>query len=119
MNYNTSGLRQSRKKGATNMFLTMKQKVEIMKLCGDSALILMEFYLSKAGTPNYAYSDEIASKALGWDSSKVKRHRQRLQNSKWFRQDKGKYNNGEPFTVTILGGKYIKDDIDFVCISAI
>jgi len=119
MNYNTNVLRQSRKKGATNMFLTIKQKVEIMNECGDSALILMEFYLSKSGTPNYSYADDKVGKSLNWKPRKVEMHRQRLQKAKWFRQDKGKYNSGEPFVVTVLGGRYIKNDIDFVVVNAI
>ncbi len=76
--------RQTRKRSATAIYLTTSQKVQIMKQCSDSALILYEFYLSKAAAPGYAFEDSKVAAALGWHISKVSRLRQQLTREGYF-----------------------------------
>ena len=92
---------------ATKMYLRLQDKKEVMDKCGDAALILYEFYVSKAGTPDYPFSDDLAAKALGWNVHKIKRNRLALAKSNYFKQINGKLNDGRKVTVTYLEPEYI------------
>ena len=76
--------RQSRKRSATSVYLTWNEKVRMMNECNEQALILYEFYLSKAAVRGYAFEDAKAASALDWKISKVKRVRQDLTNKGYF-----------------------------------
>lgn len=100
--YTTKPRYQKTLRKATKMYLRLQDKKEVMTKCGDAALILYEFYVSKAGTPDYSFSDELAAKALGWSVQKVKRTRLILTKSNFFKQVQGKLNDGRKITVTYL-----------------
>lgn len=90
------------------MYLRLKDKTEVMEKCGDAALILYEFYISKSGVPEYAFTDESAAKALNWNIHKVKRNRLSLIKNNYFKQVNGTLNDGRKVTVTYLEPEYIE-----------
>ena len=67
-------------------YLTLEEKREVMTDCGDSAVILYEFYISKGGVDDYDFSDGKAGRALGWTDSKVQRIRLVLEKKHFFRK---------------------------------
>jgi hypothetical protein len=75
---------KNKKKRTQSLYLTWKEKVQLMKECGDAAVILLEFFFSKAGTPDYEFNDKKSAKALGWSTSKVRFVRTRLQKANYF-----------------------------------
>lgn len=89
------------------VYLTLRQKREVMKLAGDSGLILMEFYLSKANVPGYEYTDEKTAVALGWTVRKVLDYRLKLDKADLFKQDS--YGSGSrKAVITTVGERFMK-----------
>jgi len=80
----TSVITKTKKIRTQNIYLTWKEKVKLMKECGDAAVILLEFYMSKAGLPGYVYSDEKSAKSLDWTIHKVKKVRLKLQRANYY-----------------------------------
>jgi len=85
-----------KKRKQTMHYLTIKEKKEVILECGDAALIMYEFYISKGGAKDYQFIDSKTSAALGWDISKAKRIRLKLEKHKYvktltFSNKKGKY----------------------------
>ena len=83
-------------------YLTIKQKRYVIGEIGDSALVLLEFYLLKSGTEGYLYKDSIVGEALGWTTSKVQRYRLELTKHKLFRQVEMK-KGSDTMLQTIIG----------------
>lgn len=94
-------------KKATKMYLRLQDKVAVMNECGEAALILYEFYISKAGTPNYSFSDKAAGNSLNWDLQKVQRNRLKLVKAKYFKQVSGKLSDGRKVVITYLDPELI------------
>lgn len=69
-------------------YLTMDEKREVIRECGDSAVILYEFYVSKQNTKDYDFSDSKASRAIGWSREKVQRIRLKLEKYSYFKRVK-------------------------------
>jgi len=86
------------------MYLRLQDKVEIMENCkSDSAVILFEYYLSKAGIEEFEFTDDKAAHALKWSVRKVQEVRKRLIKAGYFLQKKGTYNDGRKIVTTYLG----------------
>ena len=100
--FTTKADRQSSKK-VTNMYLTLKQKKELIKTVGDSGLILMEYYLLKAGIPNFEFTDGKTASALGWKERKVQINRLKLTKAGWYYETSGRYSDGRHLTTYYLG----------------
>ena len=94
---------------ATKMYLTLADKVALMTECGDAAMILYEFYISKAGVAGYTYADATVSFALKWSTSKVKKNRLRLIKAGYFKQVSGKLSDNRLITHTYLDPAIIQD----------
>ncbi len=107
--YNTKPRYQKSTRRASKMFLRLKDKTEVMENCGDAALILYEFYISKAGAPNYAFTDAQASDALNWNIHKIQQNRLKLTKHDYFKQVNGKLNDGRRVTVTYLEPELIRE----------
>lgn len=89
------------------VYLTLKQKKEVMKLVGDSGLVLLEFYLSKLNVPQYEYKDEKTAIALGWTVRKVLEYRLRLVKADLFKQES--YGSGSrKAVITTVGERFMK-----------
>jgi len=95
-------LRQSKRKSSTFTYLTLAQKIAIMKACSDSALILYEYYLSRSGLDDYGFEDAKVARSLEWDESKVRRIRRQLTRQHYFYQTKSTDPNGVRTVVTHL-----------------
>jgi len=94
----------------SNMYmLTEEERKEMLSTLGDSAVILYEFYLRKAGYSDYSFKDEDAARKLAWDISKVQRTRLKLVKAGWFYQSTGKLTNHKKITVTYLGKKCVNE----------
>jgi len=86
------------------MYLRLKDKVEIMNRCNsDSAVILFEYYLSKAGIEDFEFTDKKAAHALEWSIRKVQEVRKKLIKAGYFLQKKGTYHDGRKIVTTYLG----------------
>lgn len=99
---------QTSKKRIQNVYLTWIQKKEIMAECGDAAVILFEFFLSKAGIRDYQYTDSKAGKVLGWKNSKVKNVRLKLRSAGYFYEKSAGYSDGSKITTTYLGKREVE-----------
>lgn len=107
--YSTQPRQQRQSRGSTRMYLTLQDKVEVMAQCGDSAMILYEYYVSKGGKDNYSFSDELVAKALHWKIRKVKTYRLKLVANNYFKQMSGRFSSGKKFTVTYLDPVEIRE----------
>ena len=87
----------------------MQDKVEVMRKCGDAALILYEFYINKASLDSYAFSDEDAAKALAWNIHKIAKNRRKLVDNSYFLQVSGRLTDKRKITVTYLEPKLINE----------
>jgi len=99
---------QISKKRIQTVYLTWIQKKEIMAECGDAAVILFEFFLSKAGIRDYQYTDGKAGKVLGWKDSKVKKVRLKLRSAGYFYEESASYTHGRKVTTTYLGKQEVQ-----------
>ncbi|NOQ31818.1 MAG: hypothetical protein GQ570_11910 [Helicobacteraceae bacterium] len=90
------------------IYLTMEQKREVMSQCKETGLVLLEYYLSKAGTPNFEYTDEKSAIALGWDISKVSRVRRILEKEDLYKRELFSSKSGNGSTVFTIAERYIK-----------
>ena len=91
-----------KKRRMSMYYLTIKEKKDVMVECGDASLIMYEFYISKGGAQDYQFSDNKTANTLGWDISKAKRIRLKLEKADYiftrtYSDKKGK------FIVTYLG----------------
>ncbi len=92
------------------MYLRLQDKVEIMQDCNsDAAVILFEYYLSKAGIEEFEFSDYKASHALKWSERKVQEVRKKLTKAGYFLQKKGNYRDGRKIITTYLGKEKTKE----------
>jgi len=125
--YSTSTLRHSTKKGGTQVYLTWKQKSELMAECGDASLILFEYYLSRAGymdktDKGFNYRDDSKpAKVLGWTTSKVEKTRQRLMKNNWMKIQTGRFSNNKKIVRTTLGKDLVlkENKIDEISITSV
>ena len=88
-------------------YLTWKQKKEVMTDINEVALVLLEFYISKLGTSDYSYADDVVAKALEWTERKVGENRRKLTKYKYFRQEVTK-NNTTTHVETFIGERWKK-----------
>ena len=107
--YICKSIRQSTKKQATNSYLRQQDKVKVMNTCGDSALILYEFYIVKSGVPDFRFEDINVATSLDWNIYKVKKNRLRLIENGYFYQRRGKLNDGAKTVITYLDPSQIKE----------
>lgn len=100
--YTIKADRQSSRK-STTMYLTLKDTKSLIKECGDAAVILMTYYYSKAGVPNFEYTDEKSAMALGWTVRKAQSIRLQLTKAHWYYEVSGKYTDGRSIKTFYLG----------------
>ena len=86
MYYTTRYLKTNKKKTIIT-YLTLEQKRQVMELTNEIGLVLLEFYLSKAGTPDYEYTDAKTAKALNWTIKKVGDNRRALQHANLYKTE--------------------------------
>ena len=103
VNYNTVCEKQKSNRRPTRMYLRLQDKVEIMQACNSDAVILYEYYLSKAGVEEFELSDEKAAIALRWSLRKIQEVRKKLVKEGFFLQKKGRYTDGRKIITTYLG----------------
>ena len=82
--YITKGLKNKRRKN-TMTYLTQQEKRSIYLDCGERALVLYEFYVSKQNVPEYDFSDSKASEATGLSLRKVQDTRRVLEKAGYFK----------------------------------
>jgi hypothetical protein len=109
--YQCKPLRQKQLKKATFHYLLLQDKIDVMKACGDPALILYEYYLAKSGQPDFTFEDDVVAKSIQWTKSKVKKNRLRLTGEDYFLQRRGKLHDGARITITYLDRKLIWDHL--------
>lgn len=102
--------KQNRRKMTFN-YLTINEIKEVSNICGDSAVVLLEYYLSRAGTPKFEYTDEKSAKALGWTKKKTQRNRLILTENNWYREARGKYYDGRKFKTCYIGKRAVLDSL--------
>lgn len=85
------------------MYLRLQDKVEIMQECNSDAVILFEYYLSKAGIGEFEFTDVKTATALKWTERKVQEVRKKLTKAGYYLQKKGSYNDGRKIVTTYLG----------------
>lgn len=84
-------------------YLTEKEKKEVILECGDSALILIDYYISKGNIPNYEFNDSKTGYALGWKKEKVQRHRLLLEKNGYLYTKLFKASDGDRIINTYIG----------------
>ncbi len=101
--------RQNKTRPRTNYYLQLKDKVEVMRTCNDAGLILYEYYISKAGQPDFTFDDRTVARALDWSDAKVKKNRLKLTKNGYFLREKGSLNQGGRIVITYLDPEQIKE----------
>ena len=81
--YNTVTLDNNRKE-PRRKYMNLDQRKEVVANTNEVALYLLEYYYSKAGTPNYDYDDKRVARALDWTERKVKDNRLKLEKANYF-----------------------------------
>lgn len=69
-------------------YLSAVERRELIKTLGDPACMLFEYYLRMASIPNQIITDNLAAEYFGWNSRKVRRYRQALQQAGWYAHSK-------------------------------
>ena len=92
-----------KKRKTTMIYLSIKEKKEVILECGDSALIMYDFYISKGGARDYQFSDGKTATALGWDERKAQRIRLKLEKSKYIKTIP--FRNGKKLHIVTYLGK--------------
>jgi len=64
--------------------MNLEQRKEVVANTNEVALYLLEYYYTKANTPNYDYDDKRVAKALDWTERKVKDNRLKLEKASYF-----------------------------------
>ena len=100
---------KSKKKRNTSMYLSEAERKGVIALLGDSPLILLEYYVRKAGTPNFEYTDQKAADTLGYSMRKVLDLRLKLTKAGYFKQVKTKLPAGNAVVITYLGKDAVND----------
>jgi len=106
MYYTTDSVKAPRKKDMNRNYLSLSDKKFVVSTLNEVGLYLLEFYMSKAGTPQYEYSDAKTAQALGWTIGKTKDNRLKLEKANLFKQDT--YGTGEKKAVVTTIGKAIE-----------
>jgi len=99
--YSVRTLKPKRKR-TISVYLTSSEKKELITECGDAALILYEHYIAKAGLRDYKYTDSKNAFALGWEPSKAKRIRLKLEKANYLKTIVYRNKQGN-YTVTYIG----------------
>lgn len=84
------------------MYATNEQKAVIIKACGEPAVILYEFYLSKANEDTYVHTDKKNARVFGWTIAKARVVRLKLEKAGWFKHIKTR-NSTYSITAYFLG----------------
>ena len=82
--------------------MTWTQKKEVVADINEIALMLLEFYYSKAGF-DYEFEDAQVAKALDWTVKKVSDNRRRLEKAGYFKKEITR--NSKSSTLNVLIGK--------------
>lgn len=64
---------------------------------------MSSLYYSKAGIPNFEFTDTKSAAALGWSQRKVKDIRLKLTKAHWYYEASGKYTDGRSIKTFYLG----------------
>jgi len=103
-NYNINAIKSKGGKKVTTYYLGLEQKVEVMTVLNESALVLLEFYYSKIGSNHFEWNkDESTSKALNWKVTKVRDLRQKLQKEGYYTKERYVNNGGKALYDIKLG----------------
>jgi len=105
--YPTRAKKSTRK--STTMYLKLTEKKELIQECGDAALILYEYWLLKAGIPDFQFTDYKSAKALGWSQSKATQIRLKLTKADYFHEASARYTDGRHVTTSYLGKEMVKE----------
>ena len=84
MDYYTTKTLDSNRREPRSRYMNWTQKKEVIKDINEIALVLLEFYYSKAGLEGYAFTDKQVAKALDWSLSKVRDYRLKLEKEGYF-----------------------------------
>jgi len=98
-------------KRVKHMYLTLGDKKAIIIECGDAAAILLDYYYSKIGVPDFKHTDKKASFALGWSERKAKDIRLKLIRANYIYQETTKSNRGRKIITTYLGRAAVREVI--------
>jgi len=108
MYYNTEVIKNKRRE-PRSVYLTLKQKLKVIRETNESALFLLEFYMSKSGIQEYSYSDDIVAKTIEWTPRKVKDNRLKLEQAGLFRRET--YGSGEKKAIiTFIGESLVEEE---------
>lgn len=91
----------------TNVYVSAKQRRQLMTEVGDAGCILFSYYLEKSGIKDFIYSDEQSAADLGWNTHKVKRNRLALTKNGWYWQRNLKDRTGN-VQITHLGKETVR-----------
>ena len=69
---------------ARKIYLTGKEKRQVIAEVGDAGCVLMDYYLSVSGRKHFVITDEKAARALGWKKTKARDVRLKLTKAGWF-----------------------------------
>ena len=89
------------RKEPRSRYMTWKQKLEVVNDTNEIALMLLEFYYSKASM-KYDFDDEQVAKALNWTTKKVSDNRRKLEKVGYFNKEITR--NSKSSTLNILIG---------------
>lgn len=92
-----------------SMYIPKDERIQVMRDVGDSALILYEFYVTRATRDGYQFTDSDAAENLGWTERKVQKMRLKLTQSHYFYQVGGRLNDGTKTRNFFLGKKKVLD----------
>lgn len=95
----------TQKRNPSNQYITIQQRVELIKEVGDSAALLFHHYFDKSGSDQYDYKDDKkTAAALGWNVRKVARERYKLENTNWILRKTFSHRvDGSKYQITIVG----------------
>jgi hypothetical protein len=75
---------ESRKAQYSKFYLTQEERRALIQECGDSSVLLLEYYIRLAAVGDKEIIDSNTAKYFGWTVDKVRRVRRQLVAGGWF-----------------------------------
>ena len=92
-------------------YLSWEEKRYILDCVGEAGLVLFEWMMSKAGIPEYEFTDDKSAAATGWSKRKCQETRLKLEKANLFSKESYVGSNNKKMNIYTIGQK-IQDRLD-------
>jgi hypothetical protein len=92
----------------TKYFVSSEERIDLIKDCAASGLILYEYYLRLASIGDVEITDKAAARFFGWTERTTRRNRVNLINANWLYVQKLSNRSGAKSDIYYLGKEVVE-----------